>query len=140
MSQTPNFLDNLAKKADELELQRKAKDLVDAAARLAQSAFEQAKGYAHENQGKVEDLLDKAAAKVDEQTEGKYHDKVVKARASAASGFQRFAEGATPKGGTDAPAAGDGAVASESADVWEQATDGGSVGSESPRDEGSPLA
>lgn len=141
MSQhNPNFLDNLAQKADELQIKDKAKDLADATAKLAQTAFEQARGYASENRDKVEGFLDKAAAKVDEQTDGKYHDKVAKARESASSGFQKFADshGAAGAGGAaaptvppqDAPTASTPPAQAPSPTSWEHATDGGNVGDE----------
>ena len=76
---TPNktIFDKLAEKADELELQRKAEELVDAATKAAH------------------------------QADGKYADKVAKARAQASKGVSKLAEqgtGATPGSAAPTPA------------------------------------
>lgn len=100
-STNKSFFDKLMDKAEELELQRKAEDLVDAAAKLATQAVEKAGDLAHENRDKVEGMLDKAAAKVDEQTDGRYADKVAKARTQVSHGVDKLAEqrsGSTPAG------------------------------------------
>lgn len=86
------IFDKLAEKADELELQRKAEEFVDAATKAAHAAVEKVGAYTHENREKVEGLLDKAAAKVDESTDGKYADKVAKARTQASKGVAKLAE------------------------------------------------
>ena len=97
------IFDKLAEKADELELQRKAEELVDAATKAAHQAVEKVGAYTAENRDKVEGFLDKAAAKVDEQTDGKYADKVAKARAQASKGVAKLAEQRTA--GTSGPSA-----------------------------------
>ena len=135
------FADRLAAKAEELELQRKATELADAVGKLAQSAFEQAKTYTADHRDSVEGFLDKAAAKVDQQTDGKYHDKVAKARGAASEGLSKFASGsgdatATPAAGEPTataaettfptePAGGVGAEETASPESWKDATDEG---------------
>jgi hypothetical protein len=126
-----NFVDKMAAKADELELQRKATELADAVGKLAQSAFEQAKTYTADHRDSVEGFLDKAAAKVDAQTDGKYHDKVAKARGAASEGLSKFA-GTTGGAATTAeptfptePAGGVGTEENASPEAWKDATDEG---------------
>jgi hypothetical protein len=133
-----NFMDKMAAKADELELQRKATELADAVGRLAQSAFEQAKTYTADHRDSVEGFLDKAAAKVDEQTDGKYHDKVAKARGAASEGLSKFAGTTGGAASAEAPAAeptfptepagGVGTEENASPEAWKDATDGGPKG------------
>ena len=132
-----NFMDKMAAKADELELQRKATELADAVGKLAQSAFEQAKTYTADHRDSVEGFLDKAAAKVDAQTDGKYHDKVFKARGAASVGLSKFAGTSSASGATSAtataaeptfptePAGGVGTEENASPEAWKDATDEG---------------
>lgn len=146
---TPNktIFDKLAEKADELELQRKAEELVDAATKAAHQAVEKVGAYTADNRDKVEGFLDKAAAKVDEQTDGKYADKVAKARAQASKGVSKLAEqgtGATPGSAAPTPATsvpptappavpGVDTPAAPPSEPWAQATDvtgGHAVGEE----------
>ncbi len=98
-----SFLDKIKQKAEELDLEKKAKDLADAAAKAAHQAKEKAGDIAHEQRDKVEGVLDKAGHAIDEKTEGKYHDKVVKAKDSVVKGVDKIAE-------QRAAAPGDGAV------------------------------
>lgn len=131
MSQNQTFADRLAAKAEELELQRKATELADAVGKLAQSAFEQAKTYTADHRDSVEGFLDKAAAKVDAQTDGKYHDKVTKARGAASEGLNKFAStsGQAPAAAESTfPSEPDGGVgddATASPEAWKDATDEG---------------
>ncbi len=130
------FADRMAAKADELELQRKATELAEAVGKFAQSAFEQAKTYTADHRDTVEGFLDKAAAKVDAQTDGKYHDKVTKARGAASEGLSKFA-GTSEATGTPAdaataepsfptePAGGVGTEETASPEAWKDATDEG---------------
>ncbi len=127
MTTNKTFVDKLIQKADELELQRKADDLIEAATKLAHDTVGKAGALAHDNLDKVEGFLDKAAAKVDEQTEGKYKDKVAKAREQASKTVAKLAD-QRPEAKTAAPAAE--ATETPAADAWDHATDGGSVGSD----------
>lgn len=140
------FADRMAAKAEELQLQQKASDFADAVGKFAQSAFEQAKTYTAEHRDSVEGFLDKAAAKVDEQTDGKYSDKVAKARGAASEGLSKFAGTADATGATEPaaettfptettvpadtafPTEPDGGVGTEepaSPEAWKDATDEG---------------
>lgn len=107
----PSFVDKLKAKADELHLKEKVdelhlkekvEELADQADKLTRQAAGKVGEVTHENRDKVEGFLDKAAAKVDEQTGGKYHDKIAKARESASKGVEKVAEQRT-QGGEPAP-------------------------------------
>lgn len=98
-----SMFDKLKQKADELELQKKAEQLTEAAKEAAHHAKEKAGDLAHQNREKVEGVLDKAGRVIDEKTEGKYHDKVAKAQDAARKGVDKIAE-QRPGGGKDTPA------------------------------------
>lgn len=137
MTTNKTFVDKLMEKAEELELQRKADELIEAATKLAHETVERAGSLAHDNLDKVEGFLDKAAAKVDEQTDGKYHDKVAKAREQASKGVAKLAD-QRPEARTDTPAPAPAAEpAAPATDAWEHATDGGAVGSDGETSPGS---
>ncbi len=86
------FMDRLKRRADELDLQGKADQLADAAAKAAHRAKDRAAELADENRDKVGGVLDKAGAAIDERTQGKYADKVAKAKQQVAKGVDRLAE------------------------------------------------
>lgn len=96
------FLDKIKRKADELELDKKARELADAATKAAQQAREKAGEIAHEQRGKVEEVLDKAGQAIDDKTEGKYHDKVARAKESVVKGVDKLAEQRVRVPGEDA--------------------------------------
>jgi hypothetical protein len=103
-----SFLDKLKQKAEELDLKNKAEHLKDEAAKAAHQAKEKAGDLAAENRDKVEQVLEKATAKIDERTEHKYTDKLAKAKEQVTKGVDRLAEGgssATAAGGTPGAAA-----------------------------------
>ena len=102
------FMDKLKAKADELDLQRKADRLADAATKAAQQAREKAGELADDNRDKVERALDKAGTAIDERTEGKYAIKVAKTKQQISKGVDKLAEqrpsqGEMPPTPTDAP-------------------------------------
>jgi hypothetical protein len=90
-----SFLDKLKHKADEMGLKEKADHLAEEAKKMAEQAKEKAGDLAAENKDKVESVLDKAGAKIDEKTEGKYSDKIAKAKEQVAKGVDKIAEGGT---------------------------------------------
>ena len=84
------FMDKLKSKAEEFDLQGKADRLAD------------------ENRDKVERVLDKAGAAIDERTEGKYAIKVARAKQQVSKGVDKLAEqrpsqGEMPPTPTDPP-------------------------------------
>jgi hypothetical protein len=102
-----SFMDKLKKKAEELDLETKAKHLQDAATQAAKQAREKAGDYAAQNRGKIDGYVETATTKIDEKTEGKYADKVAKVREHVDRGVDKVAEGRTsgPTTATGAAAA-----------------------------------
>jgi hypothetical protein len=102
-----SFLDNLKKKAEELDLETKAKQLQEAATQAAKQAREKAGNYAAVNREKIDGYVETASTKIDEKTEGKYADKVAKVREQVGRGVDKVAEGHTsgPTTATGAAAA-----------------------------------
>lgn len=91
-----SFLDKLKKKAEDLDLETKAKQLQEAATQAAAQAREKAGDFAAENREKIDGYVETASAKIDEKTEGKYADKVAKVREQVDRGVDKVAEGHGP--------------------------------------------
>ena len=102
-----SFLDKLKKKAEELDLETKAKHLQEQAAAAAKQARVKAGDYAAQNREKIDGYVETAASKIDEKTEGKYADKVAKVKEQVGHGVDKVAEGHTsgPTTATGAAAA-----------------------------------
>ena len=98
-----SFIDKLKHQADELGLREKASQLMDEAKKVAGRAKEKAGDLAVDNRERVEGALDKAGAKIDEKTEGKYADTIAKAKGQVTKGVDKIAEGSprTPRTGPD---------------------------------------
>ena len=88
-----SFLDKMKKKAEELELDKKAKDLQAAATTAAKQAREKAGDYTAENRSKIDGYVEKAATTIDTKTDGKYADKVAKAKEQVGKRVDKVAEG-----------------------------------------------
>ena len=86
------FSDQMKQKADEVDLQGKAKDFGDAVAEMVKAAVGLAAGYASENREKVDGALDKAAQTIDARTGGKHADTVTKVRAQVDKGIDKLVE------------------------------------------------
>ena len=99
------FMDDVSRKvkakAEEWDVQGKADKLAAEVDKVAHEAKDKAATYADENRHKVASGLDKAGAKIDERTEGKYSDKIGKAKEQVAKGVDRLAE--QRPGGPQAP-------------------------------------
>jgi len=93
------FMDRLKRRAEELDLQGRADQLAEAAAKAAHQAKDKAAELADENRDKVGNVLDKAGAAIDERTQGKYADKVAKAKVQVAKGVDKLAEQRPDRGG-----------------------------------------
>jgi hypothetical protein len=89
-----SFLDKMKKKAEELELDKKAKDLQEAATLAAKQAREKAGDFTAGNRDKIDGYVEKAATTIDAKTDGKYADKVAKAKQTVGKGVDKVAEGA----------------------------------------------
>ena len=101
-----SFTDKVKHKADELGLSEKAHQLMDEAKKLASHAKEKAGDLAVDHRDRVESALDTTHAKIDEKTEGKYSDKIAKAKEQVTKGVDKIAEGSARHPSTwSAPAA-----------------------------------
>lgn len=86
-----SFMDKMKKKAEELDLKNKA-------AHAATQARTKAGDLASQNRDKIDSVVDKASSTIDQRTEGKYADKIAKARAQVDKGVQKVAKGGTAAG------------------------------------------
>ncbi len=91
-----SFLDDVSRKvkqkAEEWDVQGKAEKLAAEVDKVAHEAKDKAAELADDNRGKIRENLDKAGAKIDERTEGKYADKVAKAKETVAGGVDKLAD------------------------------------------------
>ncbi|MGA8047194.1 MAG: antitoxin [Dermatophilaceae bacterium] len=117
MSTEKNINEQLKTKIDELDLDAKLSQLAEAAGAVLAQARVQAGSLVHENRAKVDEIIEKATATIDEKTEGKYHDKVAKAKASFAVGLDRIAE-ARDAGGAGSSGGFGTSDAAGSSDEW----------------------
>src|SRR6478736_1915271 len=90
-----SFMDKLKKKAEELDLETKARQLQESATQAAKQARVKAGDFAVENREKIDGYVETATTKIDEKTEGKYADKVAKVREHVDRGVDKVAEGHT---------------------------------------------
>ena len=111
-----SFLDKMKKKAEELELDKKAKDLQEAATAAAKQAREKAGDLTAQNRERIDGYVETAATTVDSKTDGKYTDKVAKAKQAVGKGVDKVAEGSpsTPQSTTTPPPAGSPAAEADS--------------------------
>ncbi|KAB7743923.1 hypothetical protein GA707_10630 [Nostocoides sp. F2B08] len=126
MSNDKNINEQLKTKIDELDLDAKLAQLAESAGAVLAQAKVQAGSLVHENRAKVDEIIEKASAAIDEKTEGKYHDKVAKAKASFAVGLDRIEEARAS--GAGSPGSGE----SGSADEWTVDEGAMHVGEEAP--------
>ena len=127
MSNDKNINEQLKTKIDELDLDTKLAQLAETAGAVLAQAKVQAGSLVHENRAKVDEIIATASAAIDEKTEGKYHDKVAKAKASFAVGLDRIEEARTSGPGSAAGSSGSG-----SADEWTVDEGAMHVGEEAP--------
>jgi len=88
--------DKLIQKAKDLGLPAKSEDVIRSADKAVTDAKAKAATYADENRDKLGGYIDKAGQAVDERTQGKYSDKVAKAKEAAAKGVDKVAEQRQP--------------------------------------------
>ncbi len=91
-----SIIDKLKKTADDLELKAKVDHLGKAAEKAAHQTKEKAGSLAHDNRTKVTRALDKAGAAIDKRTDGKYADKVAKAKGAVTKGVDKLADQRRP--------------------------------------------
>ena len=117
------FFDDVSRKvkhkAVEWDVQGKAEKVAAELDRVAHEAKDKAAELADDNRGKIRENLDKAGAKIDERTEGKYADKVARAKDTVVGGVDKLADlrpgGPTPPGTTPRGGPGSGGYASGAA-------------------------
>ncbi len=102
------FADDMKKKIDELELEKRLKELVTETDKKTSEAVEKAGGLAHERRDEIAGWIDKATGRINEQTKGQYGDKVEKVRTGLLSSLEKLAakRKMTPVAEIDAPDAG----------------------------------
>ncbi|WP_181310017.1 antitoxin [Nocardioides campestrisoli] len=103
------FADDMKKKIDELELEKRLKELVTETDKKTSEAVEKAGGLAHERRDEIAGWIDKATGRINEQTKGQYGDKVEKVRTGLLSSLEKLAakRKMTPVAEIDAPDAPD---------------------------------
>lgn len=84
--------ENLKKKIDELDLDRRINEATENAEVLLKRALATAGGLAHEHRDDVDRVLDKVTAVITERTEGKYTEQVEKVRGTVDTGLERLAQ------------------------------------------------
>ncbi|HEY6741687.1 MAG TPA: Rv0909 family putative TA system antitoxin [Lapillicoccus sp.] len=96
-----SFFDDVSRrvkqKAEEWDVQTKAEKFAAEVDKVAHEAKDKAAEYADENRSRFREGLDKVGAKIDEQTDGKYHDKVAKATQKLDEGVGKLAEQRPPR-------------------------------------------
>lgn len=95
---------DLEAKAREMELDKKIATFADQADHVLREAASRAGEYAAENRERVEATLEKAGAKVDEKTDGKYHRAFDTLKTGVLTGVDWVAEQRESRpAGSDAP-------------------------------------
>jgi hypothetical protein len=78
--------------AQEYDVQAKARRLADVSEKATRDAVHKAGDLAHDKRDTMTSGLDKVVAKVDARTEGKYADRIAKARTQLVKGIDKLAE------------------------------------------------
>ena len=99
-----NINEQLKARIDQIDFDTKIAQVREGAAKAFGQIKEQAGSLLEGNRTKVDEVIVKATSAFDDKTEGKYHDKVEKARASFASGLDKIQD-ASPGSSAADPAA-----------------------------------
>ncbi len=99
------FGGQLKQKVDEVRLQEKAKEFGDAVAEVVTAAVGLVAGYVKDNRSRLDDALDSAERFVNERTDGKHSETVLKVRSSVDQGVTSFVEHGARDAETADPAA-----------------------------------
>lgn len=105
-----SFLDRLRKKAEELDLETKAKQLQEAATQAAQQAREKAGEFTAEHREQIDGYVETAGAKIDDTTDHRFSEQIAKVTQTVERGVDLVADGYGPGGGTTGAAAAAGAA------------------------------
>ena len=101
-----SFLDKLRKKAEELELETRAKQVQEAATQAAKQAREKAGEFTAEHRDQIDGYVETASAKIDEKTDHRYSGQITKVKEQLEHGVDLVADGyGTPGGATGATGA-----------------------------------
>lgn len=92
--QDKNINEQLKKKIDEIDFDAKVSQVREGASKAFEQIKEQAGGLLQSNRAKVDEVIEKATSAFDDKTDGKYHDKVAKAKVSFASGLDKLQDAA----------------------------------------------
>ncbi len=88
----PSFGETVRAKMEEYEVDRHLHELADTVEHVVRQGVARAGALAHEHQGDIERLIDKAAGVVDRRTEGKHADTIQQVRGSIERGVGKIAE------------------------------------------------
>ena len=109
MTANTTIAEKLVAKAKELGLPPQSETFIRQADTAVTDAVRKTAAYTEQNREKISSALDKAERAVDEKTQGKYTDKLAKARGAAEKGLDKVVEqrtaGAEASGATDEAAA-----------------------------------
>lgn len=105
MTANTTIAEKLVAKAKELGLPPQSETFIRQADTAVTDAVRKTAAYTEQNREKISSALDKAERAVDEKTQGKYSDKIAKARLQAEKGIAKLAEQRTPAAGTPAGSA-----------------------------------
>jgi hypothetical protein len=83
--------ETLKQRIDEIDLDRRLNELVDGAEKAVTRVVETAGEYAHDHRDDVDRLLTRVSTAIDERTDGKYADQVVRVRSQVERGVGRLA-------------------------------------------------
>lgn len=100
-----SFLDRLRKKAEELDLETKARQLQEAATQAAQQAREKAGEFTAEHRDQIDGYVETAGAKIDQTTDHRFSDQIAKVTQQVERGVDLVADGYGPAAGTATGAA-----------------------------------
>jgi hypothetical protein len=98
--------ETLKQKIDELDLDRRADELVEQAQQALTTARERAGSLADEHGDEVRTWIDRAATTIDSRTDGRWSEQVGRVREQLSTGIDRLAErdGSSPwDGPADSP-------------------------------------
>jgi len=100
-----SFLDRLRKKAEELDLETKARQLQEAATQAAQQAREKAGEFTAEHRDQIDGYVETAGTKIDQTTDHRFSDQIAKVTQQVERGVDLVADGYGPAAGTATGAA-----------------------------------
>ncbi len=86
------FSEQIRQKSEEYDIPRKAHELSEHVDAYVAQAVGKVGDLTHKNRGTIEGFLEKAAKTVNDKTEGKYADKVAKAKDAAHKGVGKLVE------------------------------------------------